>query len=130
MGDSQLIASLVVSLRFFKTFSARVQAIPRSLLLVTIMAKVMGNKEGSLTKTSLEGDDGNGYEVVWSKGDSFKIGDKTFTLTAGEGAPNGTFEGNAPTDNKYTVYYPSTYTGSAWVCHSGRGRQAPESAFQ
>ena len=75
---------------------------------------ITASTESNLTKTSLSGDDTNGYEVVWSEGDSFVIGGNTFTLTAGEGTINGTFEGNAPADNKYTVYYPSTYDGETW----------------
>ena len=66
---------------------------------------ITASTESTLTKTSLEGDDTEGYEVVWSEGDSFKIGDNIFTLTAGEGTTNGTFEGTAPLDGTYDVYY-------------------------
>ena len=75
---------------------------------------ITASTESSLTKTALKGDDEKGYEVVWSEGDSFKIGDNTFTLTAGEGTTNGSFEGTAPLDGTYDVYYPSTYDGSTW----------------
>lgn len=75
---------------------------------------ITASTESSLTKTSLDGNDKDGYNVVWSEGDSFVIGDKTFTLTAGEGTTNGTFKGDAPADNEYKVYYPSSYDGNTW----------------
>lgn len=71
--------------------------------------------ESTLTKTSLDGDDTNGYDVVWSEGDKIKIGDNEFTLIEGSGTANGKFQGNLPTEDcTYTVYYPSTYDGSNW----------------
>lgn len=70
--------------------------------------------ENTNTKTSLSGSDAAGYDVVWSTGDSFKIGEETFTLEDGDGTTNGTFTGNVPADGTYTVYYPSTYDGTEW----------------
>ena len=68
----------------------------------------------NITKTALDGNDTDGYKVVWSEGDSFKIGGSTFTLTGGENTTSGTFEGTAPADGTYTVYYPSDYDGATW----------------
>lgn len=77
-------------------------------------AVITASTEDGMTKTSLDGSDSEGYEVVWSEGDSFTIGGETFTLTDGDGTTSGTFEGIVPADDTYTVYYPSNYDGSNW----------------
>lgn len=71
--------------------------------------------ENILTKTSLSGNDTDGYEVVWSEGDTFKLGSNTFTLMKGTGTTNGTFQGDVPGINGWkTAYYPVSYDGSNW----------------
>ena len=75
---------------------------------------ITASTESSLTKTTLSGDDASGYEVVWSEDDSFKIGGNTFSLTDGVNTTSGTFEGTAPADGTYTVYYPSEYDATTW----------------
>lgn len=75
---------------------------------------ITASTENGITKTALDGDDTAGYEVVWSAGDSFAIGTETFSLKEGEGTTSGVFEGTAPADGHYTVYYPSTYNGTDW----------------
>ena len=73
--------------------------------------------EDDATKTSLSGNDTEGYDVVWTKGDSFKIGNATFTLSEGAGTKSGKFTCSATQLKKlqngtFTVYYPSTYDGT------------------
>ena len=75
---------------------------------------IFASTEHEMTKTALNGNDTDGYEVVWTDGDSFKIGEETFTLTGEAGKTSGTFEGTVPADGNYTVYYPSTYNGTDW----------------
>lgn len=77
-------------------------------------AVILASTDGDITKTALSGSDDSGYDVVWSAGDSFKIGKKTFSLVEGEGKASGQFEGTVPADGNYTVYYPSTYDGKNW----------------
>lgn len=73
--------------------------------------------EDDATKTSLSGNDTEGYDVVWTEGDSFKIGNATFTLSEGAGTKSGKFTCSATQLKKlqngtFTVYYPSTYNGT------------------
>lgn len=80
---------------------------------------VTASTEGALTKTALNGNDTEGYDVFWSEGDSFKIidrlGDKVFTLIKGAGTTVGSFTGDVPSINgDYTAYYPASYDGSNW----------------
>ena len=75
---------------------------------------IFASTENRMTKTALDGNDSEGYKVVWSAGDSFTIGGKTFTLSGEAGKTSGTFEGTVPADGDYTVYYPSTYNGTDW----------------
>ncbi len=75
---------------------------------------IFASTEDGMTKTALSGNDTDGYEVVWSTGDSFNIGGETFTLAGEAGKSSGTFEGTVPADGDYTVYYPSTYNGTDW----------------
>ncbi len=71
--------------------------------------------ESNIPKTSLSGNDSNGYDVIWSKGDKITIGGNIFELTTGDGTTKGTFRGTLPKDGtSYTAYYPSTYDGSTW----------------
>lgn len=74
--------------------------------------------ENDATKTTLSGSDAEGYDVVWTKGDSFKIGEANFTLSEGEGTTCGKFSCSTSQLKKlkngtFTVYFPSTYNG-AW----------------
>ena len=75
---------------------------------------IFASTENRMTKTALDGNDSEGYKVVWSAGDSFTIGGETFTLSGEAGKTSGTFEGTVPADGDYTVYYPSTYNGTDW----------------
>ena len=76
---------------------------------------ITASTENILTKTSLSGNDTDGYEVVWSEGDTFKLGSSTFTLIEGAGTTSGTFQGNVPGINGWkTAYYPVSYDGSNW----------------
>lgn len=76
---------------------------------------ITASTESNITKTSLSGDDTKGYDVVWSEGDSFKIGEETFTLIEGEGTTAGKFQGTLPEgDGPFTAYYPATYNGTDW----------------
>ena len=71
--------------------------------------------ESTLTKTSLSGNDTDGYEVFWSEGDTFKMGDNTFTLIDGANTTSGKFQGTLPEgDGPFTAYYPATYNGTDW----------------
>lgn len=75
-------------------------------------AIIFASTENGITKTALYGNDTDGYDVVWSEGDSFKIGGNVFTLVEGEGSSMGKFEGTVPSDGKYTIYFPSSYNGT------------------
>ena len=76
---------------------------------------ITASTESNITKTSLYGNDTDGYEVVWSEGDSFKIGEETFTLIEGAGTTSGKFQGTLPEgDGPFTAYYPATYNGTDW----------------
>ena len=66
------------------------------------------------TRTALS-QNGAAYDVVWSEGDAFKIGENTFTLEEGAGTTSGTFESmTSLTNGNYTAYYPTTYDGTTW----------------
>ena len=80
---------------------------------------------GAMTKTSLSGNDTDGYQVLWSEGDEIIFVSKSspakkavFTLTDGVGKTSGTFvpkDGQTPPeDGDYIVYYPATYDGTNW----------------
>lgn len=80
---------------------------------------------GAMTKTSLSGNDTDGYQVLWSEGDEIIFVSQSdpakkavFTLTDGVGKTSGTFELKGgethPEDGDYTVYYPATYDGTNW----------------
>lgn len=75
---------------------------------------IFANTEDSISKTALLGSDDEGYQVVWSEGDSFMIGGNIFSLSDGENTTVGKFEGEVPADGEYTVYYPSSYDGTVW----------------
>ena len=82
------------------------------------------------TKTALSwNDQEEHYDVVWSKGDQFKIyyenlGNKytkvlsssEFTLESGEGTPNGTFTGSAQlnTGIEYMALYPASIYSTSY----------------
>ncbi len=66
------------------------------------------------TRTALSGNDNDGYNVVWSDGDTFTLDGNTFTLSEGAATTNGKFTGIMPSDGTYTAYYPATYDGTAW----------------
>lgn len=76
---------------------------------------VTASTEGALTKTSLNGNDTDGYDVFWSEGDTFILGGNTFTLIDVAGTTSGTFQGNVPGTNGFkTAFYPASYDGSNW----------------
>ena len=76
---------------------------------------ITASTESNLTKTSLYGNDTDGYEVVWSEGDTFNLAGNTFTLIEGAGTTSGTFQGNVPGTNGFkTAFYPASYDGSNW----------------
>ena len=73
-------------------------------------------EQPSATRTSLsEGNETDGYEVLWSEGDQIKFGvsdDYVFTLKSGAGTTTGVFEGTAPNDgDSYMVVYPANFNG-------------------
>ena len=71
--------------------------------------------ESNLTRTSLSGNDTDGYEVFWSEGDTFILEGKTFTLIDGAGTAIGTFQGTVPSMNStFVAYSPASYNGSNW----------------
>ena len=76
-------------------------------------AVILAYTDGDITKTALSGSDDSGYDVVWSAGDSFKIGKKTFSLVEGEGKASGQFEGTVPADG-YTVARSFGDSNIAW----------------
>ena len=61
------------------------------------------------TKTSLSGNDAEGYHVLWSEGDEITVVDgwnSNFTLTEGAGTTHGRFVGTSETgDGTYNVFY-------------------------
>ena len=81
---------------------------------------------GGMTKTSLSGNDTDGYQVIWSASDEIIFVNQSdpakkaiFTLTDdGVGKTSGTFVlkdvETAPEDGDYIVYYPVTYDGTNW----------------
>ena len=80
---------------------------------------------GGMTKTSLSGNDTDGYQVLWSADDEIIFVSQSdpakkafFTLKDGVGKTSGTFvlkDGQtAPEGGPYTVYYPATYDGTNW----------------
>ena len=76
------------------------------------------------TRTTLNGNDTEGYKVFWSTGDKIKIVPQgqdpssgttyTFNLINGEGTTTGTFEGSTLTAGEYTAYYKVNYSGTGW----------------
>ena len=71
--------------------------------------------ESRLTKTSLSGNDSEGYEVKWSAGDQIAIGGNKFSLTEGENTTSGKFRGILPKeDGTYIACYPASYNGTDW----------------
>ena len=60
---------------------------------------------GNDTRTALNGDDTNGYDVVWSEGDVITIGDKKFTLIDGQGTTMAHFSGEELEAGTYTAYF-------------------------
>lgn len=66
------------------------------------------------TRTALSGNDTDGYNVVWSEGDTFTLDGNTFTLSEGATTTKGKFTGTIPSDGSYTAYYPATYNGTVW----------------
>lgn len=76
---------------------------------------ITASTESALTKTTLYGNDTDGYEVVWSEGDTFKLRGETFTLIKGAGTASGTFQGYVyATNGTSTAYYPASYNGYDW----------------
>ena len=76
-------------------------------------------EQESATRTALNGDDTNGYQVFWSADDKITIGGKVFTLDEGVGTSTGGFELKTgeedPTAGDDVIaYYPSEYNGTNW----------------
>ena len=116
MASGKAFAALAVLAAAFTMASCS-----REQLVEPEVTPVVGNDiitaftESTLTKTSLDGDDTEGYDVVWSEGDQIKIGGNTFTLTEGANTTTGKFQGTLPTeDGTYTACYPATYNGTDW----------------
>lgn len=83
-------------------------ASPESNMAIGAKTVIIASTEGSLTKTALNGNDTDGYDVIWSEGDELKIGSETFTLTEGAGTTKGVFSGNKLADGTYTAYYATS----------------------
>ncbi|MDO4824393.1 MAG: hypothetical protein Q4A08_09530 [Bacteroidales bacterium] len=76
-------------------------------------------EQESATRTTLNGDDTNGYQVFWSENDEITIGGKVFKLIEGVGTSTGGFELKTgeedPTAGDDVIaYYPSEYNGANW----------------
>ena len=76
-------------------------------------------EQASATRTELNGNDTNGYQVFWSADDEITIGGKVFELIEGVGTSTGGFELKSgeekPTvDDDVIAYYPSEYNGTNW----------------
>ena len=81
--------------------------------------------EPGTTRTALDGNDKDGYDVVWSEGDqfsaytydlsssSYKI-TGSYTLVSDPGSTKGTFKGKDLVDVAYIAYYPKGYMGVNW----------------
>lgn len=74
-----------------------------------------------LTKAELSGNDTDGYQVLWEAGDEVLVVDgsyftKKYTLTAGAGTTEGTFESDAFLSGNATcdAYYPYGYAVAAY----------------
>ena len=111
----KIITAMAAFAAVFSTVSCDKETItPDSNPASGTKAIIYASTEDGMTRTALSGNDTDGYEVVWSTGDSFTIGGETFTLTGEAGKTSGTFEGTVPADGDYTVYYPSAYNGTDW----------------
>ena len=76
-------------------------------------------EQASATRTTLNGDDTNGYQVFWSADDEITIGGKVFTLDEGVGTSTGAFklktgEEDPTAGDDVIAYYPSEYNGTNW----------------
>ena len=76
-------------------------------------------EQASATRTELNGNDTDGYQVFWSADDEITIGGKVFTLDEGDGTSTGAFklkegEENPVDGTDVIAYYPSTYDGTNW----------------
>ncbi len=80
-------------------------------------------EQPSATRTSLNVDEGNdtdGYEVLWSAGDQIKLINEAsiyaeFTLDNDyAGQSTGEFTGSSLNEGTYTAYYPADYDGTSW----------------
>lgn len=81
------------------------------------------------TRTALQ-QDGETYNVVWSKGDKILIGGQEFTLVGEGGSTSGEFEGPQLEDGAYDAYFATT-DGSipmTQTCTPGRIGNAPMAA--
>ncbi len=105
------ISAIAVLLGFTACTSENETLEPQKGKTITINAST----ETGATRTALS-QNGSAYDVVWSEGDAFKIGENTFTLEDGAGTTNGKFTGTATfaAGTEYTAYYPTTYDGTNW----------------
>ncbi len=76
--------------------------------------------DAALTKAELSGNDTDGYQVLWEAGDEVLVVDggwpKKYTLTAGAGTTEATFDSDASLigDATCDAYYPYGYAVSAY----------------
>lgn len=73
------------------------------------MSIYASTESGPGTRTSLAGDDSEGYDVVWTEGDEITIGGKPFTLAEGANTTCGRFEGPVLPDGEYTALYATEF---------------------
>lgn len=85
------------------------QTAPEAAGEMIIVANIGDN---SSTKTTLSGNDTEGYKVLWSEGDQIKILKKgetqevfTYSLIEGAGTKSGVFTGPSLPDGEYTAAY-------------------------
>lgn len=84
----------------------------------SIMQPSSGNGSLHAPATHLDGNDANGYKVVWSEGDMFALhteqGIIYLYLQNGDGEQDGTFEADATTnlssESGYAAYYPARFS--------------------
>lgn len=71
--------------------------------------------DNEITRTILDGNDSDGYDIVWKEGDQINLGGSKFTLASGAGTTSGKFSGPAISkDGTYSAYYPFAYGKEKW----------------
>lgn len=81
------------------------------------------------TKTSLSGNDAEGYHVLWSEGDEITVVDgwnSNFTLAEGAGTTHGRFVGTSETgDGTYNVFHSVGISTNKYLGNSVRAVYVP-----